>query len=549
MKNKIIFKTLMLKGEAGSTIVSMEKTGHVGTADIYTITFNDGSTTEISLENMSAITSVEKTSSTDTEDIYTITCADGSTQTFSVLNHNADIAALNPWYKLHDINLFGKVAEINLPVEKSYSEAITYDTKRNLFYIGTYDYSGGNYLSEIIAIDADSFNIINTYYYEFGKIGSLSYNPVNDKIYVALTGNNYYLYAVNATTMESEGVLTDQVFSVGVQYDIATGENVALQLSGSTAEFRIYNAAFAETNRYIVPIKSTDAPQQDWCVNNGIAYICTWNSILEIDYKNGAVNRLGLAGFKTGSEEPEGVCMIGDDIYSVSFRTGTDGKCAIYKYGFSSAVNIVTNRFSNVYAFNISQIIGDYPSLFEFIQGMSPNDTAFLYHYGSSDSFSDLPTLYDGDAFIAEIFVNRSTGALEYTQIELCMHRIDETRTHMERWRGIIKKSTSTAITWIPYGMNPYGKGVTLFAGVDLNNITTPGAYAVESSSVAANISNMPVAAAGRLEVKDSFQDGTGLYIIQTYYRTNSTDAEIYHRVKTTAATGFGTWKKVAYAT
>ena len=95
MKNKIIFKTLMLKGEAGSTIVSMEKTGHVGTADIYTITFNDGSTTEISLENMSAITSVEKTSSTDTEDIYTITCADGSTQTFSVLNHNADIAAIN----------------------------------------------------------------------------------------------------------------------------------------------------------------------------------------------------------------------------------------------------------------------------------------------------------------------------------------------------------------------------------------------------------------------------------------------------------------------
>lgn len=95
MKNKIIFKTLMLKGEAGSTIVSMEKTGHVGTADIYTITFNDGSTTEISLENMSAITSVEKTSSTDTEDIYTITCADGSTQTFSVLNHNEDIAAMS----------------------------------------------------------------------------------------------------------------------------------------------------------------------------------------------------------------------------------------------------------------------------------------------------------------------------------------------------------------------------------------------------------------------------------------------------------------------
>ena len=105
MKNKIIFKTLMLKGEAGSTIVSMEKTGHVGTADIYTITFNDGSTTEISLENMSAITSVEKTSSTDTEDIYTITCADGSTQTFSVLNHNADIAAMSDDIDVMDARL------------------------------------------------------------------------------------------------------------------------------------------------------------------------------------------------------------------------------------------------------------------------------------------------------------------------------------------------------------------------------------------------------------------------------------------------------------
>lgn len=105
MKNKIIFKTLMLKGEAGSTIVSMEKTGHVGTADIYTITFNDGSTTEISIENMSAITSVEKTSSTDTEDIYTITCADGSTQTFSVLNHNADIAAMSDNIDVMDARL------------------------------------------------------------------------------------------------------------------------------------------------------------------------------------------------------------------------------------------------------------------------------------------------------------------------------------------------------------------------------------------------------------------------------------------------------------
>ena len=91
----IIFKTLMLKGEAGSTLVSMEKTGHAGTTDTYTITFDDGSTTEIYLENMSSVESIELTSQTDTEDTYTATLADGSTQSFSVLNHNADIEAIS----------------------------------------------------------------------------------------------------------------------------------------------------------------------------------------------------------------------------------------------------------------------------------------------------------------------------------------------------------------------------------------------------------------------------------------------------------------------
>lgn len=91
----IIFKTLMLKGEAGPTIVSMERTGHSGTTDTYTITFDDGSTTDIQIENLSSVESIELTSQTDTEDTYTATLADGSTQSFSVLNHNADIEAIS----------------------------------------------------------------------------------------------------------------------------------------------------------------------------------------------------------------------------------------------------------------------------------------------------------------------------------------------------------------------------------------------------------------------------------------------------------------------
>lgn len=91
----IIFKTLMLKGEAGSTLVSMEKTGHSGTTDTYTITFDDGSTTDIYISNLSSVDSVQLTSQTDTEDTYTVTLSDGSTQSFSVQNHNADIQSIS----------------------------------------------------------------------------------------------------------------------------------------------------------------------------------------------------------------------------------------------------------------------------------------------------------------------------------------------------------------------------------------------------------------------------------------------------------------------
>lgn len=159
MKNKIIFKTLMLQGKAGSTIVSMEKTGHVGTADIYTITFNDGSTTEISLENMSAITSVEKTSSTDTEDIYTITCADGSTQTFSVLNHNADIAALSASVSADLSDMADEIDTIDARVDNLVTDVAGAET--TTLWSGSMSVDGGTYtLSESVS----NFDFIDIYY-------------------------------------------------------------------------------------------------------------------------------------------------------------------------------------------------------------------------------------------------------------------------------------------------------------------------------------------------------------------------------------------------
>lgn len=82
--NNIIFKTLLLKGEAGNDIQSVEKTATSGLVDTYTITLTDGSTHTFNVTNGKSIVSIEKTSSVGYVDTYTITYNDGTTDTFEI---------------------------------------------------------------------------------------------------------------------------------------------------------------------------------------------------------------------------------------------------------------------------------------------------------------------------------------------------------------------------------------------------------------------------------------------------------------------------------
>ena len=79
-------KVVMLKGEAGSSIESIEKTSTEGLVDTYTITLTDGSHTTFQVTNGSSIATIEKTASIGNTDVYTITLTDGSTSTFEVVN-------------------------------------------------------------------------------------------------------------------------------------------------------------------------------------------------------------------------------------------------------------------------------------------------------------------------------------------------------------------------------------------------------------------------------------------------------------------------------
>lgn len=79
-------KVMLLKGENGSDIESIEKTGTDGLVDTYTVTMTDGSKATFTVTNGNYIVSIEKTSTVDNIDTYTVTMADGTTSIFTVTN-------------------------------------------------------------------------------------------------------------------------------------------------------------------------------------------------------------------------------------------------------------------------------------------------------------------------------------------------------------------------------------------------------------------------------------------------------------------------------
>lgn len=84
--NRIIFKTILLKGENGNSIRDIVKTSTDGLIDTYTVTLTDGSTTTFEVSNGNGIESIEKTATSGLTDTYTITFTNGETYSYNVVN-------------------------------------------------------------------------------------------------------------------------------------------------------------------------------------------------------------------------------------------------------------------------------------------------------------------------------------------------------------------------------------------------------------------------------------------------------------------------------
>ena len=84
------------RGETGNGIVSFELTSSSGLTDTYTITFTDGNTQEINVNNGVGISNISLSSTEGLVDTYTITYSNNTTSTFNITNgKNAIISNAN----------------------------------------------------------------------------------------------------------------------------------------------------------------------------------------------------------------------------------------------------------------------------------------------------------------------------------------------------------------------------------------------------------------------------------------------------------------------
>lgn len=87
-------KVLMLKGEKGADIASIEKTSTQVLTDVYTVTLTDGKKHTFSVTNGAGIARIEKTGTSGIVDTYTVYLTNNTTQSFNVTN-GSSISTIN----------------------------------------------------------------------------------------------------------------------------------------------------------------------------------------------------------------------------------------------------------------------------------------------------------------------------------------------------------------------------------------------------------------------------------------------------------------------
>ena len=251
-------------------------------------------------------------------------------------------------FDLKQSRLFGLAREYTLSSTDSYVEALCYDTKRDKIYIGTRNYSLSTEYMDLIVLNGSTYATESTHTFQIAAVAAMSYNELDDKIYIATTGsgngktNALYTIAVSGWSLagplsppnNEQFTMFDSAAKVFVQFYIPVDSN--------NVYIKVYDRDMATLlNSKKVTLLASDKPQQGFCVYDGHVYTPTANSILEVDYITGDVERLTVeyAG-QTNYEEMEDICVTPDAILAVGHRDGEiGGKERLYLYNYDNFKN------------------------------------------------------------------------------------------------------------------------------------------------------------------------------------------------------------------
>lgn len=294
-------KVTMLKGEKGSNIATITKTGTSGLVDTYTVTLTDGSTTTFEVKNGKTIVSVVKTGTSGLVDTYTITYNDNTTSTFTVTN--------------------GRGIE---RIDKTWTSGLvdTYTITYNDGTTSTFDVTNGNAESLQDAIKASSCAIkAGVSQVEFTQLGSayITYIPnsecvENAIVVVCFDNGSMYKGTLNYSSTAGRWGISDvsliqgsdvpatwnvgygndsvgtRAFRTGTDFVFSSGVGIALSTSSSVVSYYCVLSSGRVSDNYL----ETQSVKKSGDTMTGALNFAnnTWNSIGD-DCKFGDI---GVAG-------------------------------------------------------------------------------------------------------------------------------------------------------------------------------------------------------------------------------------------------------------
>lgn len=357
-------RAIMVKGEKGDGVATIEKTSTAGLIDTYTITTTDGKVTTFTVQNGNGIASIEKTASVGLTDTYTINFTDGSSTTFNVTNGEMT--------KETTINVYDTVAEMKA------DETIRENTTcRTLGYYKINDGGGSTYQilndytltddgGSVISLNNNLFakliidnEILNPN--QFGCKGDgntddttpfmnlLNYIYTNRyKRTIKLLQNNIYLLSKSIPVKHSLTIISDSLRSnptiknittdmFSVSDDDCVNDNGTLKIWS----YYFYNVNFvgARTTNII-----KDNGCQHWgtkienCSASGFGTLFNNIKLYASQYNNFSLNDIYSVGLMSGS----------DNIIQNSFWTGSQNEDDRSDF-FINCNSLYLTRFINIF--------------------------------------------------------------------------------------------------------------------------------------------------------------------------------------------------------